>query len=56
VAIIRIEQLAPFPYDFLLESLKSYKHADVLWVEEEHQNYGPWFFVKPRIHHVKNDI
>jgi 2-oxoglutarate dehydrogenase E1 component len=49
VAIVRIEQLAPFPWDKVAESAKTYKNAEVMWVQEEPKNMGPWSFVQPRI-------
>ena len=49
VAIIRIEQLAPFPWDKCAEEAKHYKNAEVMWVQEEPKNMGAWSFVEPRI-------
>ncbi len=48
-AIIRVEQLAPFPYDRIKETLENYKNAsEIVWVQEEHGNGGAWSFVKQR--------
>ncbi|KAM6154805.1 2-oxoadipate dehydrogenase complex component E1 [Erethizon dorsatum] len=48
-AIIRIEELCPFPLDSLQEEMSKYKHVkDFIWSQEEPQNMGPWFFVSPR--------
>ncbi|CAD8094539.1 unnamed protein product [Paramecium sonneborni] len=52
VAILRIEQLAPFPYEFLQKIIGKYNQAEFVWVQEEHMNYGPWAFVRPRIQSV----
>ena len=52
MAIVRIEQLAPFPYDHIKSVMKSYKGADFIWCQEEHQNLGPWFFIYPRFKQV----
>ena len=49
VAIVRVEQLAPFPWDKVAEEAACYKNADVMWVQEEPKNMGPWSFVQPRI-------
>eukprot|EP01038_Epipyxis_sp_PR26KG_P007056 gene7056-9631_t len=49
VAIIRIEQLAPFPWDRVAAEVALYKNADVLWCQEEPKNMGAWSFVQPRI-------
>ncbi len=44
VAIIRIEQLYPFPHDELVEVLKQFKNAKkIVWCQEEPQNQGVWF-------------
>jgi len=50
IAIIRIEQLYPFPGPELNELLKCYTSAkQIVWVQEEPKNQGAWDFVKPRI-------
>ena len=49
VAIIRIEQLAPFPWDKVAEEAAHFKNAEVMWVQEEPKNMGAWSFVQPRI-------
>ena len=54
VAIIRLEQLYPFPEDVLHEILKPYKNYEqVVWCQEEPQNMGAWY---PCQHHIKNVI
>ena len=51
VAIIRIEQLYPFPRDLLSAELKKYaKAAEVVWCQEEPQNQGAWYQIK---HHLQ---
>jgi len=48
-AILRLEQLAPFPYDRVKELIQQYKNAsEVIWVQEEHFNGGAWGFVSER--------
>jgi 2-oxoglutarate dehydrogenase E1 component len=50
IAIIRVEQLYPFPGPELNELLKCYTSAkQIVWVQEEPKNQGAWDFVKPRI-------
>ncbi|MGH7386532.1 MAG: thiamine pyrophosphate-dependent enzyme, partial [Candidatus Rokuibacteriota bacterium] len=47
IAIIRIEQLYPFPAAELAEALARYpRAADVCWVQEEPANQGAWTFVR----------
>jgi len=48
IAIIRIEQIAPFPFDLVIEQLKKYPNAKPIWVQEEHLNMGCWSFIEPR--------
>ena len=47
---MRIEQIAPFPVEALKKVLEPYgKNVDYSWVQEEHENYGAWNFVYPRL-------
>ena len=44
IAIIRIEQLYPFPHDEMDELLAQYSHVtDYVWCQEEPQNQGAWY-------------
>mmetsp|Transcript_152805 Transcript_152805/g.271075 ORF Transcript_152805/g.271075 Transcript_152805/m.271075 type:complete len:1029 (+) Transcript_152805:66-3152(+) len=58
VAIITIEQIAPFPSDRLQTEIEKYKNVDmgdgvhpgnIIWCQEEPKNMGAWFYVRPRI-------
>ncbi len=50
VAIIRIEQLYPWPIDLLRSVLARFRSArEWVWVQEESQNMGAWTFVAPRL-------
>ena len=50
-AIIRVEQLYPFPHKAFATELKKYSNlADVVWCQDEPQNQGAWFFVQHYIH------
>uniref|UniRef100_F1KQH6 2-oxoglutarate dehydrogenase, mitochondrial n=1 Tax=Ascaris suum TaxID=6253 RepID=F1KQH6_ASCSU len=48
VAICRIEQISPFPYDLVMAECLRYKGKQVVWAQEEHKNAGAWAFVQPR--------
>ncbi|MBO9829092.1 2-oxoglutarate dehydrogenase E1 component [Xanthomonas sp. A2111] len=51
VALLRVEQLYPFPRELLSAELKRYSNAtDLVWCQEEPQNQGAWYQIK---HHLQ---
>jgi len=52
VAILRLEQLYPFPDEPLAAELEKYPNAEIVWCQEEPENMGAWFFVDRRIEGV----
>jgi 2-oxoglutarate dehydrogenase E1 component len=51
VAILRVEQLYPFPHKVFGTEMRKYPNAtDVVWCQDEPQNQGAWFFVQHYIH------
>lgn len=51
VAIIRVEQLYPFPHKAFSTEIKKYPNAtEIVWCQDEPQNQGAWFFVQHYIH------
>lgn len=53
IAIIRIEQLYPFPYDDLEAILNTYPNVvEIVWCQEEPANQGAWFSHRHRIQRV----
>ncbi len=52
VAIIRLEQIYPWPRDRLIEQIGQYKSADLIWCQEESANMGAWMFVLPRLQFI----
>ena len=51
VAILRVEQLYPFPHKAFAAEVKKYPNAtDIVWCQDEPQNQGAWFFVQHYIH------
>ncbi len=51
VAVLRVEQLYPFPHKAFGSELKKYPNAtDIVWCQDEPQNQGAWFFVQHYIH------
>lgn len=49
MAICRVEQISPFPYDLLKKEIETYPNAKICWVQEEPKNMGGWFYVQPRL-------
>ncbi|KAI3932214.1 hypothetical protein MKW92_009108 [Papaver armeniacum] len=49
VAICRVEQLCPFPYDLIQRELKRYPNAEVVWCQEEPMNMGGYNYIAPRL-------
>jgi 2-oxoglutarate dehydrogenase E1 component len=46
-AIVRIEQLYPFPHKSFAAELKKFPNAnEVVWAQDEPQNQGPWFQIQ----------
>ena len=55
VAVVRVEQLYPFPIDQINEILATYSNAkEIVWLQEEPENMGPWHFVEHLIWRVKD--
>jgi 2-oxoglutarate dehydrogenase E1 component len=50
VAVVRVEQLYPWPYDQLHEVAAGYPNArQIVWLQEEPANMGPWSFAQARL-------
>jgi len=56
VALARVEQLYPFPFNTLSKVLQRYRNAEIVWCQEEPQNMGAWNFVDRRIEHVLSGL
>lgn len=49
VAILRVEQLYPLDEEDLRQALRPYsRDARVVWVQEEPENMGPWWYIRKR--------
>ncbi|MGH2729452.1 MAG: multifunctional oxoglutarate decarboxylase/oxoglutarate dehydrogenase thiamine pyrophosphate-binding subunit/dihydrolipoyllysine-residue succinyltransferase subunit, partial [Actinomycetota bacterium] len=50
VAVVRVEQLYPFPMEQLKEIFERYPNArEIRWVQEEPENMGAWMFIQYRL-------
>ncbi|XP_076657627.1 2-oxoglutarate dehydrogenase, mitochondrial [Halictus rubicundus] len=49
IAIIRIEQLCPFPYHLLKQEVAKYPNTKIMWLQEEHKNQGGYDYARNRI-------
>lgn len=56
VAIIRLEELYPFPSRALGEALRAHPRARVVWCQEEPENMGAWSFAARRIEAVLEEL
>ena len=54
VALLRVEQLYPFPHRAFATEMKKYPAAtEVIWCQDEPQNQGAWFFVQ---HYIQENM
>ncbi len=54
VAILRVEQLYPFAHKSFQSELQKYTNAkEIVWVQDEPQNQGPWFYIQ---HHLYENM
>ncbi|MGE4609864.1 MAG: 2-oxoglutarate dehydrogenase E1 component [Paracoccaceae bacterium] len=56
IYLMRLEQFYPFPAMSLINELKRFLKADVVWCQEEPKNQGGWTFVEPNIEWVLGRI
>jgi 2-oxoglutarate dehydrogenase E1 component len=57
VALLRLEQLYPFPHQQLERALARYRKANEwVWVQEESMNMGGWGFLEPRLRAMGYDV
>lgn len=56
VAIVRIEQLYPFPWSRLVHQFEKYENAEILYVQEEPANGGAWTYIYHRLRNLLEDM
>lgn len=49
VALVRLEQIAPFAFDRVAEHAALYPNAEIVWAQQEPKNMGAFAYVNPRI-------
>jgi len=56
VAVVRVEQLAPFQNTLLRSVISGYPNIqEVVWVQEEPKNMGAWTYMEPRLRELTGD-
>jgi len=56
IAIVRVEQLYPFPKEHLEAELAKYpKATEIVWCQEEPRNQGAWYWIASR-HHLDTQL
>ncbi len=56
VAIVRVEQLYPWPRLRVVDTIARYPAAQVIWCQEEPANMGAWTFVLPRLINILDEL
>uniref|UniRef100_A0A8C2L4E3 oxoglutarate dehydrogenase (succinyl-transferring) n=1 Tax=Cyprinus carpio TaxID=7962 RepID=A0A8C2L4E3_CYPCA len=54
VAIVRLEQISPFPFDLIKAEVEKYSNAELIWCQEEHKNMGYYDYIRPRFLTVRS--
>ncbi|XP_031785214.2 2-oxoglutarate dehydrogenase, mitochondrial-like [Nasonia vitripennis] len=54
IAILRVEQICPFPYRLVAEQVSKYPKCKIMWLQEEHRNQGAYHYVRERLAHALN--
>jgi len=56
VAIVRVEQLAPFPFRGCRAEIQRYKNAEVMWTQEEPKNQGAFSYSEIRLRNLLKNM
>jgi len=56
VAIVRVEQLYPWPRQGILQQIARYPGAEVVWCQEDPANMGAWTFAYPRLMNILDEL
>ena len=56
VAVARVEQLFPWPYEAVAQELERFPNCtEIVWLQEEPENMGPWNGIKGRLFEAHGD-
>jgi 2-oxoglutarate dehydrogenase E1 component len=56
IYLLRVEQFYPVPRKALMEELKRFPQAELVWCQEEPRNMGGWTFIRDEIEWVANHV
>eukprot|EP01064_Diplonema_japonicum_P036661 TRINITY_DN8321_c0_g2_i1.p1 TRINITY_DN8321_c0_g2~~TRINITY_DN8321_c0_g2_i1.p1 ORF type:complete len:997 (+),score=215.92 TRINITY_DN8321_c0_g2_i1:44-3034(+) len=56
IALVRVEQLSPFPWNEVEATFKKYPNAELQWCQEESKNMGAWLYAEVRIENILEEI
>lgn len=56
IAIVRLEQIAPFAFDKVAKYCAKYDNAEVVWAQQEPKNMGAYSYIAPRLMTATRDI
>jgi len=56
VAIVRLEQIAPFAFDRVADNCERYPNAEVVWAQQEPKNMGAFSYISPRVETATREI
>jgi len=56
VAIVRLEQIAPFAFDRIAANCERYPNAEVVWAQQEPKNMGAFSYISPRVETATREI
>lgn len=56
VALVRLEQIAPFAFDRVAEICQKYSNAEVVWAQQEPKNMGAYTYIHPRVETATREI
>jgi 2-oxoglutarate dehydrogenase E1 component len=56
IALVRIEQIAPFPWEYVAQVVDKYRKAnpnvEIVWAQDEPRNMGAYAYVRPRLRNL----